>query len=111
MDNIPLPKHVLDRAERVWASRLQQDARAWSRIRQGGTHARSIARDGRAIPVSFKRSPRPVRPGQPGAERAPPLGGGRFEHARSGLPRIARGAVDTGGEACVRSCQLNVDGA
>jgi hypothetical protein len=61
MDDIPLPKHVIERAERVWANRLQQDARAWSRTRPGGTFARSIARGGRAIPVSFKRIPRPAQ--------------------------------------------------
>jgi hypothetical protein len=30
MEDIQLPRHVIDRLENRWASRLQQDARAWS---------------------------------------------------------------------------------
>jgi hypothetical protein len=30
MDNIQLPRHVIDRLEHRWANRLQQDANAWS---------------------------------------------------------------------------------
>ena len=30
MDDIQLPRHVIDRLEHRWANRLQQDAKAWS---------------------------------------------------------------------------------
>ena len=30
MDDIRLPRHVIDRLEHRWATRLQQDAKAWS---------------------------------------------------------------------------------
>ena len=30
MEDIKLPRHVIDRLENRWATRLQQDAKAWS---------------------------------------------------------------------------------
>ena len=30
MDDIQLPRHVIDRLEHRWANRLQRDAKAWS---------------------------------------------------------------------------------
>ena len=37
MDDIQLPRHVIDRLEHRWANRLQQDAKAWS-----GERGRSV---------------------------------------------------------------------
>ena len=58
MDDIQLPRHVIDRLENRWASRLQQDAKAWSdrgrtvRLRRGQS-------DGpRDIPVTVRRARR-----------------------------------------------------
>lgn len=35
MEDIRLPRHVIDRLENRWASRLQQDARAWNNDKTG----------------------------------------------------------------------------
>jgi hypothetical protein len=59
MDEIRLPRHVIDRVEHRWASRLQQDAKAWN-----GEKARSISRSHvqlsgrRDIPVTVRRARR-----------------------------------------------------
>ena len=51
-------RHVIDRLEHRWASRLQQDVKAWSRDRSRPAHARHVQTDGaRAIPVIVKRAP------------------------------------------------------
>jgi hypothetical protein len=56
MEDIQLPRHVIDRLENRWANRLQQDAKAWSdrgrmvRLRSGHT-------DGpRDVPVTIRRA-------------------------------------------------------
>lgn len=55
MDDIRLPRHVIDRLEHRWASRLQQDAKAWrDRFRQ--RHVQSFGP--RGIPVAVRRSRR-----------------------------------------------------
>jgi hypothetical protein len=36
MDDIQLPRHVIDRLEHRWANRLQRDAKAWSGERGSG---------------------------------------------------------------------------
>ena len=56
MENIRLPRHVIDRLEHRWASRLQQDAKAWSIDRKRPVQARHVQTDGsQAIPVDVKR--------------------------------------------------------
>ena len=57
MDDIRLPRHVIDRLENRWASRLQQDARAWRGDRTRSLESRYVQTDGaRAIPVTVKRA-------------------------------------------------------
>jgi hypothetical protein len=57
MEDIRLPRHVIDRLEHRWASRLQQDVKAWSIDRSRPAHARHVHTDAtRAIPVIVKRS-------------------------------------------------------
>ena len=54
MDDIKLPRHVIDRLEHRWANRLQQDAKAWS-----GERFRRVQSCGaRDIPVTVRRSRR-----------------------------------------------------
>ena len=54
MDDIRLPRHVIDRLENRWASRLQQDARAWSG-KAKPFESRHVQTDSaRAIPVTVK---------------------------------------------------------
>ena len=59
MDDIQLPRHVIDRLEHRWANRLQQDAEAWS-----GERGRSVrlcrvqSCVPRDIPVNIRRSRR-----------------------------------------------------
>jgi hypothetical protein len=56
MEDIHLPRHVIDRLEHRWASRLQQDAKAWSIDRKRPVQARHVQTDGsQAIPVVVKR--------------------------------------------------------
>ena len=51
MEDIRLPRHVIDRLEHRWASRLQQDVKSWSSDRSSPTHTRQVQTDGaRAIP-------------------------------------------------------------
>jgi hypothetical protein len=57
MEDIHLSRHVIDRLEYRWASRLQQDAKTWSIDRNRPAHARHVHTDGaRAIPVIVKRA-------------------------------------------------------
>jgi hypothetical protein len=54
MEDIRLPRHVIERLEHRWASRLQQDVKVWSSARSSPTHTQT---DGaRAIPVIVKRA-------------------------------------------------------
>jgi hypothetical protein len=49
------PRHVIDRQEHRWASRLRQDVKAWSIDRR--MQARHVQTDGaRAIPVIVRRA-------------------------------------------------------
>jgi hypothetical protein len=58
MDDIRLPRHVIDRLEHRWANRLQQDAKAWSE-RGRAVHLRHVLSDGpRDIPVTVRRTRR-----------------------------------------------------
>ena len=58
MDDIRLPRHVIDRLENRWASRLQQDAKAWS-DKARTVRLRSVPSDGpRDIPVTVRRARR-----------------------------------------------------
>lgn len=60
MDDIPLPRHVIDRLEHRWATRLQQDAKAWSCEEDRSVRLRPVRSCGpRGIPVTVRRS----RPG------------------------------------------------
>jgi hypothetical protein len=56
MEDIRLPRHVIDRLENRWASRLQQDAKAGSD--KGRTiRLRSGPSDGpRDVPVTIRRA-------------------------------------------------------
>ena len=55
-----LPKHLLDRAERRWASRLAKEAVSWrSEKPKLGDRAAVVDRSGRLVPVTFKRSALP----------------------------------------------------
>ena len=48
MDDIQLPRHVIDRLEHRWANRLQQDAKAWSGERDSSVRSRHVQSCGRA---------------------------------------------------------------
>jgi hypothetical protein len=56
MDDIRLPRHVIDRLEHRWASRLQQDAKAWRDRSVRQRHVQSFGP--RGIPVTVRRSRR-----------------------------------------------------
>jgi hypothetical protein len=59
MEDIQLPRHVIDRLENRRASQLQQDARAWSCDKARPFKPRHVQLDGtRAIPVIVKRAQR-----------------------------------------------------
>ena len=61
MDDAKLPRHVLDKVERRWASRLARDAASW-RSEKPNVADRSAVIDqaGRMIPVTVKRTPAPL---------------------------------------------------
>ena len=59
MDDIKLPRHVIDRLEHRWATRLQQDAKACSGERGSAVRFRRVQSCGaRDIPVTVIRSRR-----------------------------------------------------
>ena len=59
MDDIKLPRYVIDRLEHRWANRLQQDAKAWSGERGRSVRLRQVQSYGRRdIPVTVRRSRR-----------------------------------------------------
>ena len=59
MDDVKLPRHVIDRLEHRWANRLQQDAKAWSGERGSSVRFRPVQSCGaRAIPGTGRRSRR-----------------------------------------------------
>ena len=59
MDDIQLPRHVIDRLEHRWANRLQQDAKAWRGERSSSVRLRHVQSYGpRDIPVTVRRSRR-----------------------------------------------------
>jgi hypothetical protein len=59
MDDIQLPRHVIDPLEHRWANRLQQDAKAWSGERGSSVRLRHEQSCGpRNIPVTVRRSRR-----------------------------------------------------
>jgi len=59
MDDIRLPRHLIDRLEHRWATRLQQDAKAWSSKRDRSVCLRHVQSCGpRSIPVTVRRSRR-----------------------------------------------------
>ena len=59
MDDIRLPRHVINRLEHRWANRLQQDAKAWSGDRGRSVRLRHVQSYGpRDIPVTVLRSRR-----------------------------------------------------
>jgi hypothetical protein len=56
MEDIPLPRHVIDRLERRWASRLQQGLKTCGSDRSRPAHACHVHTDGaRVIPAVLKR--------------------------------------------------------
>jgi len=57
MEDIRLPRHVIDRLENRWAARLQQEAKAWRGNRTKPLVSRHVKADGaRVIPVSVRRA-------------------------------------------------------
>jgi hypothetical protein len=59
MDDMQLPRHVIDRLEHRWANRLQQDAEAWSGERGRSVRLCRVQSCGpRDIPVTIRRSRR-----------------------------------------------------
>jgi hypothetical protein len=58
MVDIRLPRHVIDRLESRWASRLQQDAKTWSSERGGSVPLRHVQSGSRDIPVTVRRARR-----------------------------------------------------
>jgi hypothetical protein len=57
MEDIQLPRHVINRLEDRWASRLQQDAKAWSNDKARPFESRHVQTDGaRVIPLTVKRA-------------------------------------------------------
>ena len=59
MDDIQLPRHVIDRVEHRWANRLKQDAKAWGGERGRSVRLRHVQSCGsRDIPVVVRRSRR-----------------------------------------------------
>jgi hypothetical protein len=57
MDTIQLPKHVIARAERRWADKLQQDAQVWTSGKPGMSSTVRMVQDGlRSMPVTIKHS-------------------------------------------------------
>jgi hypothetical protein len=58
MEDIRLPRHVIDRLENRWASRLQQDAKTWSSERSGSVPLRHVQSGPRGIPVTARRARR-----------------------------------------------------
>ena len=63
MEDIKLPRQVIDRLENRWASRLQQDAKLWSVERGSSVRLRHVRSYGpRDIPVTVRRSPRADAP-------------------------------------------------
>ena len=74
MEDIRLPRHVIDRLEHRWASRLQQDVKAWSSERSKPSHCASGA-NGR-------------REGHPGHRQT------RSRSERQGCPRKNEKAKD-----------------
>ena len=52
-----LPKHIIEKLERRWASRLSGEAAAWRAEKPAPRVHREIAdRKGRSIPVAFARA-------------------------------------------------------
>jgi hypothetical protein len=65
MDDIRLPRHVIDRLEHRWANRLQQDAKAWSGERGRLVQSRRVLSDGlRTVPVTVRRARQAVDQGR-----------------------------------------------
>ena len=59
MNDIQLPRHVIDRLEHRWANRLQQDAKAWSGERGRSVQLRHVqSYSPRDIPVIIRRARR-----------------------------------------------------
>ena len=56
MEDIRLPRHVIERLEHRWESRLQQDAETWSSGRSKPAHVRHVHTVARAVPVIVKRA-------------------------------------------------------
>ena len=58
MSDIVLPKHITEKLEQRWASRLAREASLWRYNRSVDTDTRPVIdRKGRLVPVSFKRAP------------------------------------------------------
>jgi hypothetical protein len=73
MDDLRLPRHVIDRPEHRWAARLQRDAKAWSAPRGAGRSACAMGNptvrgtspsSSDVLGVLRLRSRRPMRPAE-----------------------------------------------
>jgi hypothetical protein len=63
METIQLPRHVIDRLENRWASRWQQDARAWGSDKPRSYYGlRHVQTDVGIIPIPVKRARRAAMP-------------------------------------------------
>ena len=58
MDDMRLPRHVIDHLEHRWANRLQQDAKTWSSERARSVRLRHVQTYGPRIPVTVRRARR-----------------------------------------------------
>ncbi len=53
-----LPKHILEKFERRWATHLAEEAALWRNDKAGPpSHRTVISRKGRTVPVAVKRFP------------------------------------------------------
>jgi hypothetical protein len=58
MNEYHLPKHLAERVERRWASRLARDAAAWRGQKPPHAAPQMVTdRKGRLVAVAFKRTP------------------------------------------------------
>jgi hypothetical protein len=62
MNDIALPKHIIDDAERRWARKLQDDAVAWQRTHLGAPTG-FVSHGARSISVEIKTARRRIATG------------------------------------------------
>jgi hypothetical protein len=93
MEDIRLPRHVIDRLENRWATRLQQEAKAWRGNRTKPLASSHVKADGaRVIPVSANALAGPGLVWLEGGTRVSLTRSARHEHRRSSHLRMGRSA-------------------